>query len=48
MQSQQNIAEMGQAMKTLNLFYDDSLGRSTVDVADEDRRNESGVDQSWR
>jgi hypothetical protein len=35
MQSQQNIAEMGQAMKTLNLFYDDSLGRSTVDVADE-------------
>lgn len=38
MQSQQNIAEMGQAMKTLNLFYDDSLGRSTVDVADEDGR----------
>lgn len=35
MQSQQNIAEMGQAMKTLNLFYDDSLGRSTVDVPDE-------------
>ena len=35
MQSQQNIAEMGQAMKTLNLFYDDALGRSTVDVADD-------------
>ena len=38
MQSQQNIAEMGQAIKTLNLFYDDLLGRSTVDVADEDGR----------
>ncbi|KAI2510246.1 SAC3/GANP family [Fragilaria crotonensis] len=43
MQSQQNIAEMGQAMKTLNLFYDDSLGRSTVDVADETGRGNEGT-----
>jgi len=35
MQSQQNIAELGQAMKTLNQFYDDSLRRSTVEVPDE-------------
>lgn len=27
-QSQQNIAELGQTMKTLNLYYDDALGRS--------------------
>jgi hypothetical protein len=38
MQSQQNIAELGQAMKTLNLFYDDSLRRSTVDAPDENGR----------
>lgn len=31
-QSQQNIQELGQTMKTLNQFYDDSLGRSTVEV----------------
>jgi hypothetical protein len=28
-QSQQNIQELGQTMKTLNLYYDDVLGRST-------------------
>ena len=28
-QSQQNIAELGQTMKTLNLYYDDALGRSS-------------------
>jgi SAC3/GANP family len=39
MQSQQNIAEMGQAMKTLNLFYDDSLQRSTLDEI-RDKKNE--------
>lgn len=35
MQSQQNIQELGQTMKTLNQFYDDSLHRSTVEVPDE-------------
>lgn len=34
-QSQQNIQELGQAMKTLNQFYDDSLNRSCVEVPDE-------------
>jgi hypothetical protein len=38
-QSQQNIAELGQTMKTLNLYYDDALGRSLnedpVDIAEE-------------
>lgn len=34
MQSQQNIQELGQTMKTLNQFYDDSLGRSMVEVPD--------------
>ena len=38
MQSQQNIQELGQTMKTLNQFYDDSLGRSRVEVPDEDGR----------
>lgn len=37
-QSQQNIQELGQAMKTLNQYYDDSLGRSTVEVPDEEGR----------
>jgi hypothetical protein len=36
MQSQQNIQELGQAMKTLNQYYDDSLGRATVDVPDKE------------
>jgi len=35
MQSQQNIQELGQAMKTLNQYYDDSLNRSLVEVPDE-------------
>jgi hypothetical protein len=35
MQSQQNIQELGQTMKTLNHFYDDALNRSTIDVPDE-------------
>eukprot|EP00978_Attheya_sp_CCMP212_P003316 scaffold6828_cov53-Attheya_sp.AAC.6 len=34
-QSQQNIQELGQTLKTLNLYYDDALGRSTVEQADE-------------
>jgi hypothetical protein len=34
MQSQQNIQELGQTMKTLNQLYDDSLGRSTIEVPD--------------
>jgi len=35
MQSQQNIQELGQTMKTLNQYYDDALGRSTVEIPDE-------------
>jgi hypothetical protein len=35
MQSQQNIQELGQTMKTLNQFYEDSLGRACVEVPDE-------------
>jgi len=31
-QSQQNIAELGQTMKTLNLYYDDSLGRALTET----------------
>jgi hypothetical protein len=38
MQSQQNIQELGQTMKTLNQFYDDSLNRAIVEVPDEDGR----------
>ena len=34
-QSQQNIQELGQTMKTLNQYYDDSLNRSLVEVPDE-------------
>lgn len=45
-QSQQNIQELGQAMKTLNQYYDDSLRRSVVEVPDENgietRTNMSG------
>lgn len=37
-QSQQNIQELGQAMKTLNQYYDDSLGRAVVEVPDEEGR----------
>ena len=36
MQSQQNIQELGQTMKTLNHFYDDALNRSTVEVPDKE------------
>lgn len=35
MQSQQNIQELGQTMKTLNHFYDDALKRSRIEVPDE-------------
>lgn len=45
-QSQQNIQELGQTMKTLNQFYDDSLGRATMETPDEEgnetRTNLSG------
>lgn len=34
-QSQQNIQELGQTMKTLNQFYDDSMGRALREVPDE-------------
>ena len=42
-QSQQNIQELGQTMKTLNQYYDDSLGRCLVEVPD-DAGNESRTD----
>lgn len=45
MQSQQNIQELGQTMKTLNQYYDDSKGRSLVEVADENG-NETRTDLS--
>jgi len=38
MQSQQNIQELGQTMKTLNQYYDDSMNRSLVEVPDEHGR----------
>jgi hypothetical protein len=38
MQSQQNVQELGQTMKTLNQFYDDSLGRALMEVPDESGR----------
>lgn len=38
MQSQQNVQELGQTMKTLNQFYDDSLGRAFVEVSDDQGR----------
>lgn len=34
MQSQQNIQELGQTMKTLNQYYDDSMRRYLVEVPD--------------
>ena len=37
-QSQQNIQELGQTMKTLNQFYNASLNRSVVEVPDENGR----------
>jgi hypothetical protein len=45
MQSQQNIQELGQTMKTLNQFYDDSLNRSVVEVPDENGK-ETRLDMS--
>lgn len=45
MQSQQNIQELGQTMKTLNQFYDDALKRSRVEVPDENG-NETRTDLS--
>jgi hypothetical protein len=44
-QSQQNIQELGQTMKTLNQLYDDSLRRATVEVPDDDG-NETRTDLS--
>ena len=35
MQSQQNVQELNQTIKTLNGLYDDDLNRSTVEVPDE-------------
>jgi SAC3/GANP family len=35
MQSQQNVQELGQTMKTLNQFYDDSMCRALFEVPDE-------------
>ena len=43
-QSQQNIAELGQTMKTLNNYYDDALGRSLTEVADSDSSTPDGDD----
>jgi SAC3/GANP family len=37
-QSQQNVQELGQTMKTLNQFYDDSMGRALREVPDETGR----------
>jgi hypothetical protein len=52
MQSQQNIQELGQTMKTLNQYYDDSLGRSIVEVPDdngkETRTDLSGYDHGCK
>ena len=42
-QSQQNIQELGQTMKTLNQFYDDSMNRSVIEVPDENGK-ETRVD----
>ena len=42
-QSQQNIAELGQTMKTLNNYYDDALGRSLIEVADSDSTPDANV-----
>lgn len=36
MQSQQNIQELGQTMKTLNQFYDDNLNRCNIEVPDKE------------
>lgn len=38
MQSQQNVQELGQTMKTLNQFYDDSMGRALIEAPDDQGR----------
>lgn len=43
MQSQQNVQELGQTMKTLNQFYDDAMGRALMEVPDESGQ-ETSVD----
>ncbi len=43
MQSQQNMQELGQTMKTLNSFYDDAFGRSTKEIPDEKTGRETFV-----
>ncbi|VEU41056.1 unnamed protein product [Pseudo-nitzschia multistriata] len=43
MQSQQNMQELGQTLKTLNAFYDDSLNRSTKEVPHNDTGRETFV-----
>jgi len=43
MQSQQNMQELGQTMKTLNSFYDDALNRSTKEVPEEKTGRETYV-----
>jgi hypothetical protein len=45
MQSQQNVQELGQTMKTSNQFYDDSMGGALIEVPDDDGR-ESRTDGS--
>ncbi|KAL7574910.1 hypothetical protein ACA910_010740 [Epithemia clementina (nom. ined.)] len=40
MQSQQNIQELGQTMKTLNQYYDDVLHRSTVEEPDDNGKEQ--------
>mmetsp|Transcript_1827 Transcript_1827/g.4769 ORF Transcript_1827/g.4769 Transcript_1827/m.4769 type:complete len:1347 (-) Transcript_1827:2062-6102(-) len=43
MQSQQNMQELGQTLKTLNAFYDDSMNRSTKEIPDEKTGRETFV-----
>jgi len=45
-QSQQNIQELGQTMKTLNQYYDDALNRSLVEVPDENDGTETRTDMT--
>jgi len=44
-QSQQNIAELGQTMKTLNNYYDDALGRSLLMEEGEVAANANAITQ---
>jgi SAC3/GANP family len=46
-QSQQNLQELGQTLKSLNQYYDDSMCRSLVEVADENGNEQrTGSDAS--